>query len=371
MTLPALATCDRASVCDGPLPRIGLIAASLDVIGGHGVQVDALEQSLRRDGYEVSFIPINPRPPRALRWMRRLPLVRTALNQSLYIPSLRRLEHVDIVHVFSASYWSFLLAPVPAIVAARQLGKRVVLHYHSGEADDHLANWGIRVHPWLRRVDEIVVPSRYLARVFADHGYRARVIANVVDTSRFAYRARPRLAPSLLSNRNLERHYRVDVTLRAFARLKRRHPEATLTVAGSGSQGPALRALAADLGLDGVTFVGAVPPSEMPRLYAAADVFVNASEIDNQPVSLLEAFAAGVPVVSTGTGDITGMLENGRSGVVVPPDDPSAMADAVSGLLANPARALAMTERARQRLAQHTWGEVGAAWSSLYSSLGS
>ncbi len=62
-------------------------------------------------------------------------------------PACRGSRALDVVHVFSASYSSFLLAPVPAMLAARLFNKRVVLHYHSGEADDHLAHWGALVHP--------------------------------------------------------------------------------------------------------------------------------------------------------------------------------------------------------------------------------
>src|SRR5262245_30965272 len=136
-------------------PRIALIAASLDILGGQGIQARALVEGLRQDGYEVDFIPINPRFPAGFRWVRGYPYVRTILNQLLYLPTLRRLQHADIVHIFSASYWSFLLAPLPAILGGRALRARVVLHYHSGEADDHLARWGVLIHPWLRIVDEI------------------------------------------------------------------------------------------------------------------------------------------------------------------------------------------------------------------------
>src|SRR5262245_58157392 len=151
-------------------PRIAIVAASLDILGGQGVQARSLMEALEGDGYGVTFVPINVRLPRGLGWLGRRRYVRTIANQALYIPSLARLAAVDVVHVFSASYWSFLLAPAPAMLAARAMNKRVVLHYHSGEADDHLANWGSRVHPWLRLADEIVVPSEYLRRVFLRHG---------------------------------------------------------------------------------------------------------------------------------------------------------------------------------------------------------
>jgi glycosyltransferase involved in cell wall biosynthesis len=347
-------------------PRVAFVAPTLDILGGQGVQAAELIAGLRRDGIAVDLVPIDPPFPRALARLRRRRYVRTLVNQALYLPSLARLRHADVVHVFSASYWSFLLSPAPAVTAARALGKRVVLNYRSGEADDHLARWGALVHPWLRRVDEIVVPSEYLRSVFARHGYRARVIRNVVDTTRFRYRDRSPLRPRLLSARNLEPYYRVDVTLRAFARVRARYPEATLTVAGSGSQETALRRLAAGLG-GGVRFAGRVERDAVPALYDDADVFVNASVLDNQPVSVLEALAAGLPVVSTGVGDIPAMVRHGETGLLVPPEDPAALAAAVIELLERPARALALARRGRELVAAFAWPRVREAWAAVYA----
>src|SRR5207247_3399071 len=125
------------------------------------------------------------------------------------------------------------------------------------------------------------------------HGYAVRVVANVVDLARFRYRERARLRPRLLSTRNLDPYYRVDVTVRAFALVRQRYPEATLTIAGVGEDDARLRQLARDLRLDGVSFLGRVEPAALPELCDAADIFVNSSVLDNQPVSVLEAFAAG------------------------------------------------------------------------------
>jgi len=356
-----------AATATGPaLPRVALVAPSLDILGGQGIQARALAEGLRADGYAVDFIPVNPSFPRCLRWLRRLPYLRTLLNQALYLPSLAKLRSARVAHVFSASYWSFLLAPAPALLMARILGTRSVLHYHSGEAEDHLARWGLLAHPWLRLADEIVVPSEYLRHIFARHGYRARVVRNVVDTSRFRYRERRPLRPRILSVRNLERHYRVDVSLRAFAALKRRYPEASLTVAGYGSEEPALRRLAASLALDGVCFIGRVEPHAIPALYDEADLFVNSATVDNQPVSVLEAFAAGLPVISTGTGDIAAMLGDGDRGLLVPSGDPDALAEAMVTLLEYPERAWRMARRARREVDRYAWRQVSDQWAAVY-----
>lgn len=348
-------------------PRIVVIAPSLEILGGHGVQARILLERFCKEGVQFGFLPINPLFPPGLRRLRRYAYIRTLINEALYIQSLRRIQHADVVHVFSASYWSFLLAPVPAMLAARAFRKRIILNYHSGEAEDHLENWGHLVHPWLRLADEIVVPSEYLQTVFARYGYRTCVIPNIVDTSRFRYRERAPLRPRLLSNRNLEPHYRVDNSVKAFALLKAEYPDATLTVAGYGSEERRLRQLAALLGINGIRFVGRVEPQAMPRLYDEADIFVNSSVLDNQPISVLEAFAAGLAVVSTGTGDIATMVRDGETGLIVPPENPAAMAEAVATLLDDPNRALLMARRARKELEKHTWAQVKKLWLGVYS----
>jgi glycosyltransferase involved in cell wall biosynthesis len=252
------------------------------------------------------------------------------------------------------------------MIAGRAAGCRVVLHYHSGELADHLETWGWRVRPWLALADDIVVCSEFQRAIFARYGYEGRVIPNVVDLSRFKCRERLTLAPRFVCTRNLERHYGVDVVLDAFAHIQQRHPDATLTVAGSGSQEASLKAFAARLGIRHVEFVGTVDPSAMPALLDRADVFLNASRIDNQPVSIIEALSSGLPIVSTGVGGIGELVVENLTGSIVPNDDPHAMADAACALLDHPARALAMAREGRERAQRFTWASVREQWADVY-----
>jgi glycosyltransferase involved in cell wall biosynthesis len=350
-----------------PVRRVALVATSLDIIGGHGVQASELLRGLTAEGLDVRTVPINPRFPRGLGWARRAPGLRTLVNQALYLPKLAAFRDVDVVHVFSASYWSFLLSPVPAMLAARACRRPVVLHYHSGEAEDHLAHWGPLVHPWLRLADRIVVPSEYLSRVFGRHGYPTSVIPNVIDPARFQFRERLGLRPRLLSVRNLESHYGVDTILRAFALVRARRPDATLTVAGVGSQAAPLGHLAAQLGEAGVRFLGRVEPERMPALMNDADILMNASSVDNQPVTLLEAFACGLPVVTTPTGDIASLVQDGNAGRLVPVGDAAAMARAVVDLLDEPDAGRRIAQRARCQVEAYTWPQVRHAWMDIYA----
>jgi glycosyltransferase involved in cell wall biosynthesis len=141
------------------------------------------------------------------------------------------------------------------------------------------------------------------------------VIANTVDVSAFRPVERPSHRRRLLSVRNLEAINRMDVLLDAFARVRMRHPDATLTVSGVGRLEAALRVRAAAIGRKGIRFVGRVESADMPRLCAEADLLVNASVVENQPLTLLEALAAGLVVVTTAPGDVANMVQDGKTGV--------------------------------------------------------
>lgn len=351
-----------------PPVRVCLIGPSLDILGGQAVQLARHLERLRSStGVEAGFIPMNPRLPGPVRFLQRIKYVRTIVTSLAYwFLLMRDVRRYDVIHAFSPSYWAFLLGPVPALVAARLLGRRVVLNYHSGEAEDHLRRWRHAV-PLLRRFDRIVVPSGYLREVFASFGLEALAIHNFVEVDRIPFRHRDRVRPVFLSNRNLEPMYNVACCIRAFAAVQSRVPEAQLVVAGYGSQRSALEQLVRELGLRSVTFTGRVPPDEMGRLLDRADILLNSPEIDNMPLSLIEAQAAGVPIVSTATGGIPWIVTNERTGLLVPVGDCEAMATAALRLLSEDGLAQRLSVEGRAAcLSGFTWSSVEQEWLDLY-----
>ena len=280
---------------------------------------------------------------------------------------MRELRRADVVHVFSASYFSFVLSPWPAVRVARAVGKPIVFNYHSGEAPDHLRRSAL-ARRTLRAADVNVVPSRFLQEVFAKFRIPALVIPNVVDLDRFAYRDRRTPRPRLVSTRNFEPMYNVACTLRAFQLVQRRFPEATLTLVGHGSQQSALEQLARDLGLQHVTFTGRLAPERMPQAYDSADLYVQTPSIDNMPMSVLEAFASGTPVVSTDVGGVRAMLTDRVHGRLVPDNDPQAVANAVIELLDDPVGAVQLARQARAACDAYTWTATRDRWLDVYRS---
>jgi L-malate glycosyltransferase len=352
--------------------RILIVGPSFDILGGQSVQAARLiEQLARQPSLEVGFLPINPRLPGMLSQLQKIKYVRTVLTSFAYVLSLlMRVYKYDVIHVFSASYFSFVLAPTPAILISKLYGRKVLLNYHSGEAEDHLQRWRRTAIPTVRLCDAIVVPSEYLVRVFASFGLEAHAIYNLIDTSQFRFRERVPLRPVFLSNRNLERHYGVDRVLRAFAIIQQSVPEATLTIAGDGSQRRSLEALAHELNLRNATFLGQIKPGAIADVYNAADIYLNGSEIDNQPLSILEAFSCGLPIVTTDAGGIPDMVRHGETGFVVPRGDYAQMAEQAMGLLNNPAQTEQMIQQARRECLKYNWETVKGAWLKTYYDLG-
>lgn len=350
--------------------RILVVAPSLDILGGQAVQAARLLSRLHELAqFEVGFLPINPRLPGVFRKLQAVKYVRTVVTSLLYIATLlMRVPRYDVVHVFSASYLSFVIAPTPAILIAKLFRRKVLLNYHSGEAEDHLTRWRSSVST-IRLVDEVVVPSTYLAKIFAKFGIKAQAIHNLIELDHFTFQKREHLRPVFLSNRNLETHYGVDCVLRAFGVIQRSFPRAELIVAGDGSQRESLEILCRNLDLKNVSFVGRVEHDNIVAQYQLADIYLNGSEIDNQPLSILEAFACGLPVVTTDAGGIPDMVKDQVNGFVVARGDHKAMARRARQLLNEGHLTELLSENARAECAKYSWAQVREQWTSVYQAM--
>ena len=353
--------------------RVLIVAPSFDILGGQSVQAARLLERLREEpSLEVSFLPINPPFPRVLKKIQSVKYVRSVRSTLLYWASL--LKHVrkyDVIHVYAASYFSFMISPTPALLAARLYGRKAVLNYHSGQAADHLKRWRRTAIPAMRLADKIVVQSRYLVEVFARFGLDARAVFNHVEMDSFRFRERRPVRPVFLSNRNLEPLYNVSCVLRAFALVQRRFADARLTVVGDGSQRSELERLAHELGLRNTKFTGFVAPERMPALYDEADVYLNGSEVDNMPLSLLESFAAGLPVVTTDAGGIPYIVTDGETGLLIPKGDLERMEQSAIRLLEDNELALKIATQAREECRRYSWAAVRDEWLSVYEELAS
>ena len=348
--------------------KILIIAPALPLVGGQAVQAQRLLENFRRESHlEVDLQPINPQvAPR----LQKIPYVRTAVTTLKYLfDLLGKIPRADIVHIFSAAYYGFVLSVVPAVLLARLFGKKTIINYRSGEAENFFRGWG-RYFLWtVRMADAVVSPSGYLVDVFEQFDVKGRSIFNIIDTDKFTFRARKKLRPIFLSNRILESLYNIECIFRAFRIISEKFPDARLIVANDGIEREKLERAAREMNLKNVEFIGLVPHDKIAALYDSVDIYLNSPNFDCMPGSLIECFASGLPVVSTNAGGIPYIVADGETGLLVETNDAEALAAKAIYLLENPEAAPAIINNARKECAKYSWAAIRPQWLALYEKL--
>ncbi|MCP4549347.1 MAG: glycosyltransferase family 4 protein [bacterium] len=279
-------------------------------------------------------------------------------------------RQIDVVIVMVYSGRAFAMAELAGWLAKR-LGKKLVLWLHGGNLPQ-LATSSPR---WVRRVlergDEIVAPTTFLGNLATRARCSVRIIPNFVRIREYDYRRRLRVRPRLLWMRTFHEIYQPQMAVRVLASLRRSHAEATLVMAGQekGLFEPTCR-LAESLGLAGaVRFPGFLDAAGKRRELARHDIFLNTNRIDNTPVSLVEAAASGLPIVTTDVGGIPHLLRHGESALLVPDGDVEAMARAVDQLLRDPKLTQRLSQNGRLMAESCDWPAIRTRWRNLLDEL--
>ena len=348
--------------------RIGVVGPIPPPHGGMANQTHQFAHLLADSGCIVTVVRTNA--PYRPAWVAGVTGVRAVFRLVPYVFDLWRCAgQVDLVHVMANSGWAWHLFAAPAIWIAWIRGVPVVVNYRGGEAGAFLARSSRLVKASLARVGALIVPSGYLQEIFAQHEIEAKIVPNVVDTSRFVRKelAATGNAPHLIVARNLEFIYDNAAAIRAFAIVRNALPEARLSVAGAGPERKALERLVAELGLDGaVSFTGQLSRDQISALFRSADLMLNASRVDNTPNAILEALATGVPVVTTDVGGIPFLVQHEKTALLVGGGDHEALAAAALRCLADRVLAEQLIINGWALVDGFTWRVVRNAISKVY-----
>lgn len=265
---------------------------------------------------------------------------------------------------------SFVVEDIASSVG-KFLGQRVVMVLHGGALPEFIARYPRWTRRVLSRADVIVVPSPYLARAIAPHGFKAQIIPNVINLNDYEYRHRDRVSPRLLWMRSFHYIYNPLKAVQILAQVRRSVPEATLVMAGAdkGMQAAVMEE-AKSLGLNGaVRFPGFLDKVAKMREGSNADIFINTSTVDNMPVALIEACAMGLPVVTTAVGGIPDLLVDGETALITPSEDDESIVSAIHKLLNEPEMAGRLSTNGRKVAERSSWEQVRLQWEQLFSEL--
>lgn len=187
----------------------------------------------------------------------------------------------------------------------------------------------------------------------------AIIAPTLADFNQFSFLPRKNFAPRLIATRNLEPVYDVKTIIRSFHIVSKKYPDACLGIVGDGSQRAELENLVNELLLaDKICFYGQVQHACIQNIYNKYDILVNASKIDNLPGSILEAFACGLPVISTRAGGIPYMVDDGVTGFLVDIEDYQKMAAKVLHVIENPGDGRRIAKNGLKQIATYSWANI-------------
>lgn len=352
-----------------PPHRILLVAPSPPPYGGMALQGRLLEKLLREEALEVVVFASNAPLPGWLRSIERLPGLRTAMRLIMTWPRLwAEAGQAEIIHIFAASWLYFFLVVYPAVIVGRARGRRIILNYRGGEAERFFHFYGWAIGNAFRLAHAVTAPSEFLARPIRKRfGVAVSIVPNLLDSSAFPYKERLIFRPKILVNRHLEAIYDIESVLKAFGLIQKRYSEASLEIAGTGTEEDRLRSLVSAWNLQNVRFLGHVSHRDLRAAYDQCDILINASRIDNFPGALIEASGSGLVVVSTGAGGIPSIYENQKSALLVDVGDWQGLARSVETVLEDPSLAAELTKAALVAVRGCDWAEVRK---SLYRAYG-
>ena len=277
--------------------------------------------------------------------------------------SARRRYSVAAVDVFSGP--AFLWAEATCF-GLRRLNKPYVLTLHGGNLPRFAARWPRRVRRLLESASIVTAPSRYLRDGMRLYRPDIVVLPNALDVPAFSFTHRSSARPALVWVRAFHEIYNPVLAIETLALLAPRFPAVRLTMIGADKGDGSLQRVverAQELGVtERLEITGRLPRSEVSKHLAASDILINTTNIDNTPLSILEAAASGCCIVSTSVGGIPFLLHDQRDALLVPPSDAAAMSAAVAHILTEPTLAGRLSRHARELAETCDWPPVLDQW---------
>jgi len=346
------------NVVEGQKHSVLMVGNFLSESFGTRSVCDDLALRLRSRGW-----PVLTTSDRLFRPARLLDMLRTCWMR-------RKQYEVAIVDVYSGS--AFLWAEAVCKLL-RHLGKPYILTLHGGGLPSFASTQTRRVRRLLHNASAVTTPSRYLQTEMNPYRNDLQLLPNPLDVGIYQFRERTQAAPRLVWLRKFHRLYDPSLAPRVVALLQDGFPELQLTMSGpdkgDGSLAEARRTAVELSVANRVHFRGSVPAPEVPAQLESGDIFLNTTSVDNTPVSVLEAMACGLCIVSTNVGGIPYLLEHEQDSLLVPAGDPQAMAAAIRRILTEPALAGLLSANARRKAASFDWSKILPQWEHLLTSV--
>lgn len=269
-----------------------------------------------------------------------------------------------IIDTYSTSnfYFALIISQLCKI-----LNLKYILILHGGNLEKRLKDNPKLSHSIFNYAHKLVAPSLFLETMFIKNGFSNIIhIPNSIEINKYDFLNRNIDTIKMLWVRSFSSIYNPALAIEVFYKLKSEGINAKLTMVGPDMDGSLqkVKSLSTKNNLK-INFTGKLSKSEWIMLSKDCNIFINTTNFDNTPVSVIEAMALGLPVVSTNVGGMPYLIEDGITGLLVPPNNSEAMIKAIEKLISNPALAATISLNARKQVEAFDWDIVKHQWLKL------
>lgn len=355
---PSLPQASKRPRSSRKLPGVLLVGNFLSAHGGSRGVCEDLAGHLRTAGWRITTASA-----KELKLLRLPDMLATAIRT-------RRDYSVAQVDVFSgpAFVWAEAVARTLHL-----LKKPFILTLHGGNLPTFAERWPRRIQCLLSSAAIVTAPSGYLEHEMRRFCPTIRIVPNPINIEACLFRERTKPSPSLVWLRSFHHIYNPVMAIKTLALLRQTVPRAILNMIGPDKHDGSFQRTQTEthaLGLqNAVRFPGQIPKSDVPAALGQSDIFLNTTNFDNTPVSVIEAMACGLCVVSTNPGGVPYLIDHAKDGLLVNCDDAPAMTDAILQLLNNPGLAGACSRNARKKVEGWSWSAILPVWEELLCSI--
>lgn len=286
----------------------------------------------------------------------------------MWIAVARNRNWANVVLIDTYSTSNFWYAVTVAYVA-RYFKIKYVPILHGGNLPNRITTNPTTIKIFFKNAYQVVCPSVFLNSAFAKANYNDfMVIPNSINLDNYQFKKRDTVAPKLLWVRSLSSIYNPEMALHVLEKLQEKYPNAQLTMVGPDKDGSLERCknITKSKNLN-VTFTGLLSKEDWWATSKNCDLFINTTRIDNFPVTLLEAMALGLPIVSTNVGGIPFLIAHEQTGLLVDKDAVSAMVTAIDRLVEDPIFTGSICDNAYSFVRKFDWNCISKDWKQLLS----
>jgi glycosyltransferase involved in cell wall biosynthesis len=219
-----------------------------------------------------------------------------------------------------------------------------------------------------------VAVSGYLQKSMEEHYWKSVQIPNNIELDAYPFKYRTSAQPRLLWVRSFHNIYNPALAIRVVAGLVKTFPHVHLTMIGPDKDGSleACKTLANEFNIsNNISFTGLLPVKEWVKLAADHDIFLNTTNFDNAPVSVVEAMALGLIVISTNVGGLPYIIKHMKNGILVPPSDATAFTEAIETVCKVSELSASLSNEARHTATAYDWRNIKGQWQDLFNSISS